>query len=208
MNTNTNLFWLADKHVPSALKNAYKEAARDKAAGQAAYRVAAALHLLIDEAAFHSELQCAVKEVVNSGGDVVARLLARESDVLAQIEAVRAEKQLYKGFGFARHIEVLPILNQCSIESGQLSDAITVLQSRIYGFTKQRVEAEEKYKNAGLTESQIAQIGILPSLENLADWKSQLAEKMARAEQIARFYRSSPDYDTSLLEVTAAVQAA
>lgn len=208
MNTNTNPFWLADKHAPSELKNAYKEATRDKAAVQATYRITAALHILIDEAAFHSELQCAVKEVVNSGGDIVARLLARESNVLAQIEEVRAEKQLYKGFGFARHIEVLPILNQCSIESGQLSDAITALESKIYGFAKQRDIAKEKYEKAGLTESQIEQIGVLPSLENLADWKGQLAEKMARAEQIARFYRSSPDYDTSLLEVTVAVQAA
>lgn len=205
---NANKFWLADSQAPIELKAAYKESVRDKAAVSAVSRVVAALHRLIDEAGFHTELQNSVKEFVNGGGDVVDRLLTRESDVLAQIEAVRAEKQIYKGFGFARHIEVLPILNQCSIESGQLSDAITVLQSRIYGFKKQSEAAKEKYEKAGLTESQIEQIGVLPSLENLADWKAQLAEKSARAEQIARFYRSSPDYDTSLLEVTAAVQAA
>lgn len=203
---NINPFWLADNQVPIQLTRAYKEAVRDKAATYAVLRVLAAIHRLIDESGFHTELQSAIHESLTGSSSVVEQLREREADILAQIEAVQMEKQVHGERAMARKAEVQPILNQCAIEGGRLGDEIPVLQSRIYGFAKQRAAAEEKYRNAGLTGSQITQIGILPSLENLADWKVQLAEKLARAEQIARFYRSSPDYDTSLLEVTATVQ--
>lgn len=207
MNANTNPFWLADKQIPIELTRAYKEAVRDKTATYAVSRVVVALHRLIDEAAFHSELQNAVHNSLTSGSNVAELLREREIGILAEIEAVEADRRLYQGKCFARQVEVQPILNQCAIENGRLHDEITTLQSRISRFEKDRKEAKEKYQSAGLSESQIAQIGILPSLENLENWKGQLAEKLARVEQIARFYQSSPDYDTSLLEVTAAAQA-
>lgn len=204
---NTNPFWLADSQVPIKLTSAYKEAVRDKPVTYAISRVLAAIHRLIDESGFHTERQNAIHESLTSGSSVVERLREREADIMSQIEAVQLEKQVYGKRGIARMAEVQPILNQCAIESGRLSDEIAVLQRYIFGFAKQREEAKEKYKRACLTEEKIAGIGILPSFENLADWKTQLAEKLARSEQITSFYRSSPEYDISLLAVTVSTQA-
>jgi hypothetical protein len=74
---NINPFWLADNHVTIELKNAYKEAASDKAAANAVSRVLAALHRLIDEAGLHTELQNAVHESFTNGLSVAERLRER-----------------------------------------------------------------------------------------------------------------------------------
>jgi hypothetical protein len=205
---NTNPFWLADAQVPSELKAAYKEALHDKTTVNAAKRVVAAMHRLVDEAAFHTALQLVVHEAFVSGANMVELLQEREAVFTRQIEEAQAEKRIVKDNYAARQLEFQPTLNQCFIESGRLTDEISALERRIFGFAKERQEAKEKFAVAGLTKAQIAQIGVSPTFENLSEWKAQLAGKMARAEQITQFFRSSPDYDIRLLNVKPVAEAA
>lgn len=57
---NTNPFWLVDEQLSTELKTAYKDAVRVKVTATAATLIVAALHRLVDEAGFHTELQNAV----------------------------------------------------------------------------------------------------------------------------------------------------
>lgn len=199
---NTNPLWLIDRQIPNELKTAYKVAVRDKATLSALARVLAALHLLVDEAGFHTELQNCVHNSIANGGSVVDSLREREEDILVQVETAQVAKRVYTKIIAARQTEIQPVLMQCLNEGSQLAEEISVLERKISGFKKQREAAETRLRSAGLTTAQIEQIGVLPSPENLAEWQIELAAKTSRAEQINQFVRSSPDYDVSLLTAT------
>ena len=196
-------FWLTDPEAPAHLKAAYKNAASNKATRRAVELVVEALNELIKASAWHTELQKAVLESVNSGIDLVELLTARGAPFLAGIEAANAEALRYKGWCFARKLEVQPILSAATSELHENETIIKSLQSQIAGFSRARKEAQEKYKAAGLTQSQIDAIGVQPTPDDLSEWKIQLEAKMARQRQIERFIRSAPDYDTTLLSETA-----
>lgn len=147
---NINPLWLVSEQVPTELKTAYKQATRDKEAVGAATRTVAALHRLVDEAAFHTELQNAVHAAFTTGQSAVALLGEREAEVNAQIEAARSEKSVYLMGVAARQLEVQPMLKRCVIESSFLADEIAALETRIFRFAKERAEAELRLKGAVL----------------------------------------------------------
>lgn len=201
--------WAITKDVPDELKAAYKVAVRDQSVRNEVSRIVAALHRLIDEAGFHTELQDAVLESTSTGGDVIEILQDRRLDVLSQIEMVQVEKDVYAKQNIARHGEVQTVLHSCMLERDRLVNEITTLQDRISGFNKSRIEAGEKYKLAGLNDAQIEAIGgITPTDSDLVEWMAQIAEKQTREQQILTFYGSSPEYDTSILDVVKNTQAA
>jgi hypothetical protein len=196
--------WLIDKEIPEDFKKAYKEAVRDKSTAYAVLRVIAALHQLIEESGFHEELQNAVLDSTANGTSILEHLNEREINILAQIEVVQAEKRVYEKLCLTRKSEVQPILNECMRESSRLSDEMKALQARINGFAASRAATQKKYEAAGLSEADIDAIGgIKPTSDDLASWKSQLAEMTVREMRINDFFRSAPDYDTSLLDIKA-----
>lgn len=196
---NVNPFWLVDDEVPTELKTAYKEAARDQPTARATAAVVSALHRLVDDAGFHTALQQAVHEAHISGVSALQILQARASGIERQIEEAKAAKCGYSNFVATRLADIQPVLIQCLGETGRLHEQTALLQKRIIGFAKQREAAYENYKSAGLTVEQIEQIGISPTVEDLAEWKAELEQKLGRFQQLASFYRSSPDYDLTLL---------
>lgn len=192
---------LFDKNSSSDLKNMYRAAVRSTTTVNAAHRVLAALHALVEEAGYQQEMEAAVRHAAVSGSSVSDVLREREIAVLEQIQAAKAARNSYKEACESRKTEIQPLLNQSMDELFRLSDEIKVLQTKVEKFHADRLAATAKYKAAGLTDDDIEAIGGLkPSHGDLAEWKLQITEKKAREAQISLFLKSAPEFDLSILE--------
>lgn len=201
----SNSFWLADKTISADLKSAYRDAVASNATKIAVENVTAALHLLINESGFYTEIQLAINNSLASGDSVNDVLRKRGIEVLDQVSSAQSQKRLFHESCLARQKEIQPTMGKCAAESTQLHDAITHLEAQIRHFEQNRALSKEKYESAGLTEAQIEQIGISPSPEDLAKWSATIPVKRARIAQINKFYKSAPQYDLSLLDAAPAL---
>lgn len=208
MNTNINNLnpmWLADKSVSAEMKAAYKDAALSRLTVMAVGRVNAAQRWLNEESGFHTELQMAISTSIANGMSVDDVLRDVEFAILDQVAAVKDEKRAFAEHCLARQVEMQPVLGKIAAEAMQLHVAIETYEARIRHYEQNRGLSKERLKSAGLSESQIEQVGLTPTPVDLAEWESAIVANHARCAQINQFQMSAPEYDLSLLDAAPAI---
>lgn len=187
---------------PHALKKLYMDAIGDYRVTNAVARVVAAHKELLDEAGLSSELQHAVLAAADESGDeslaILATLREREQAFLSLRDDARAAKRAWLAKCDARRKEVAPLLARVASEQLELVEKAKNLQQSIAGFERARKSNHEKLISAGLTDSEIAIIGLKPGPDDRVQWLADLERIRAREAQINAFQRSY-DYDVTLL---------
>lgn len=77
---------------------------------------------------------------------------------------------------------------------------LSFVRGQLKAAPESQLASQKKLRDAGLSEADIAKIGIKPSAEDVSSWTAEVETLKTQIARLGRFFAGRPFYDTSILE--------
>jgi hypothetical protein len=74
------------------------------------------------------------------------------------------------------------------------------VRGRLTAAPAERVASQKKLRDAGLSEADIAKIGVKPSAEDVETWTAEVETLKVQIERIRKFFCTRPHFDVAMLQ--------
>ncbi|MFJ3057159.1 hypothetical protein [Herbaspirillum sp. NPDC087042] len=190
---------VADTRTSIATKLAYKLATKQKETNSLLARISLVQHRLIDVTSYSNELENAVLLSIAGNTTVDSVLQERYTHLTTQIAAAVEARRIYIEACKVTETQVQPILKRVTRELLELEEQASLLSKSIANFAEMRENAAKRFRDAGLSPTEIAAIPVTPASSDLDAWRGSLEQIEKRKRDILAFLDSAPMYEEKLL---------
>ena|GEM_PF-4339953 len=176
----------------AAFDEAVRSAERDRSLVTVLERIQAERVALLGELGHQGEIESAARRSVAEGMGVREALEVRARELRATREHLIADRQKKRAAAAQRSAEAGPAIHRALEQLWAAQAEGRRLENLIGGFASARLEWADRLRDMGLSDEEIAAVGVRPTDDDRAGWAAALELNRVQARQLSELLRGGP----------------